>query len=388
MTDKYSQRGVSASKEDVHAAVKDLYHGLYPKSFCKIYPDYLANDNTFCNAMSADGSGTKSILAYLYWKETGDVSVWKGIAQDAIVMNLDDLLCVGATSNFLFTSVINRNKSKIPGEVIAEIIKGTQEFFERMNDYGIHINFMGGETADLGDIVRTVTVDAAMTARLKKEQLVLTKNIQPSNIIIGLSSAGQATYEDTYNSGISSNGLTSARHDVLSKYYAEKYPETFDSTIDSNLVYSGSKKVNDTLEGTPLNIGQALLSPTRTFAPVVKKMLEEMPNEIMGIINCTGGAHTKVLHYIENLRIVKDNLLPIAPIFQTIQSESKTEWKEMYKVLNCGTRLEIYTDKKNLSAVVDLAKSFGIEAQQIGYVEAAETNEVILKTAQGEFQYS
>ena len=354
MEDKYLKRGVSASKEDVHAAVKDLYHGLYPKAFCKIYPDYMAGDADWCNVMSADGSGTKSILAYLYWRETGDVSVWRGIAQDAIVMNLDDLLCVGATDNFLLTSVINRNKKYIPGEVIAEIISGTQEFIDHMKGAGINIHLMGGETADLGDIVRTVTVDAAMSVRLKRSDLILTQNIVPGNVIVGLASYGQASYEKTYNSGISSNGLTSARHDVLSKYYAEKYPETYEKTIEASLVYSGSKKLTDPLIDTPLNVGQALLSPTRTYAPIIHKVLSTLPGQINAIVNNTGGAHTKVLHYIEKLRIVKDYLLPIAPVFNLIQNESQTDWKEMYKVLNCGTRLEIYLDEKYAAEVIDI----------------------------------
>jgi len=385
--DKYEQRGVSASKEDVHAAVKDLYHGLYPKAFCKVYPDYMAGDDAWCNAMSADGSGTKSILAYLYWRETGDISVWRGIAQDAIVMNLDDLLCIGATDNFLLTSLINRNKKFIPGEVIAEIISGTQEFIDKMNDAGVGIHLMGGETADLGDIVRTVTVDAAMSVRMKKSDLVLTQNIKPGDVIVGLASYGKASYETEYNSGISSNGLTSARHDVLSKYYAEKYPETFEKNIDARLVYSGSKKMTDQLTGTPLNIGKALLSPTRTYAPVIKKVLSEMPGKVNAIINNTGGAFTKVLHYIAELRIVKDDLLPVAPIFSLIQSESQTEWKEMYKVLNCGTRLEIYLDESNAAQVIEIAHSFGIEAQIIGYVESSLVNEVEVDSEQGIFVY-
>jgi len=385
--EKYEKRGVSAGKEEVHAAVRDLYHGLYPKAFCKIYPDYLGGDDSFCNVMSSDGSGTKSILAYLYWKETGDISVWKGIAQDAMVMNLDDLLCVGATDNFLYTSIINRNKNLITGEVIAEIIKGGKEFIERMNDFGIHIHLTGGETADLGDCVRTTTVDATMMVRLKKENLILTQNIKPGNVIVGLASYGKATYEDEYNSGISSNGLTSARHDLLSKFYAEKYPETFDASIDSSLVYSGSKKLTDKLEGTDLNIGKALLSPTRTYTPVIKKVLGEIPGKVNGIINCTGGAHTKVLHYIENLRIVKNNLLPIPPLFKLIQQESKTDWKEMFKVLNCGTRLEVYCDEEYSSLVIDVAKSFGVAAQVIGHVEATDKNEVQLRSEHGEFTY-
>ncbi len=385
--EKYEQRGVSAGKEEVHAAVKDLYHGLYPKAFCKIYPDYLGGDDAYCNVMSSDGSGTKSILAYLYWKETGDVSVWKGIAQDAMVMNLDDLLCVGATDNFLYTSIINRNKNLITGEVIAEIIKGSKEFIERMNDYGVRIHQMGGETADLGDCVRTTTVDATMTVRMKKENLILTQNIKPGNVIIGLASYGKATYENEYNSGISSNGLTSARHDLLLKIYGEKYPETFDAIIDKSLVYSGSKKLTDDLKGTSLNIGKVLLSPTRTYTPVIKKVLEEIPGQVNGIVNCTGGAHTKVLHYIENLRIVKNNLLPVPPLFKLIQQESKTDWKEMFKVLNCGTRLEIYVDEKYSSLIIDVAKSFDIAAQVIGYVDASEKNEVLVKSEYGEFTY-
>ena len=388
MEDKYAQRGVSAGKEEVHAAVKDLYHGLYPKAFCKIYPDYLGNDDTYCNVMSSDGSGTKSILAYLYWKETGDISVWQGIAIDAMVMNLDDLLCIGATDNFLYTSIINRNKHLITGEVIAEIIKGGKLFMDRLKEHGVNVHLMGGETADLGDCVRTTTVDATMTVRMKQSDLVLTKNIQPGDVVVGLASYGQATYETEYNSGISSNGLTSARHDVLSKHYAETYPETFDAVVDSKLVYSGSKRMTDKLEGTPLNVGQALLSPTRTYTPVIKKLLSTIPGQVHGLVNCTGGAHTKVLHYIENLRIVKDNLLPVPPIFQLIRQESNTDWKEMYKVLNCGTRLEVYVKPEHAQQVIDVAQSFDIAAQVIGHVEAADKNEVIVKSKHGEFTYN
>lgn len=385
--EKYEKRGVSAGKEEVHAAVKDLYHGLYPKAFCKIYPDYLGGDQQYCNAMSSDGSGTKSILAYLYWKETGDISVWRGIAQDAMVMNLDDLLCIGATDNFLYTSIINRNKNLITGEVIAEIIKGSKEFIETMNSYGVNIRLMGGETADLGDCVRTTTVDATMTVRLNKKNLILTQNIRPGNVIVGLASYGKAIYEQEYNSGISSNGLTSARHDLLHKDYASSYPETYDASIDATLVYSGSKKLTDPLTDTPLNIGKALLSPTRTFVPVIKKILDEIPGKVHGIINCTGGAHTKVLHYIENLRIVKNHLLPVPPLFQLIQKESGTDWKEMFKVLNCGTRLEVYTDETYASLIIDVAQSYGIAGQVIGHVEASEKNEVIVKSPYGEFTY-
>lgn len=386
--EKYEQRGVSAGKEEVHAAVKDLYHGLYPKAFCKIYPDYMGNDEAWCNVMSSDGSGTKSILAYLYWKETGDISVWQGIAVDAMVMNLDDLACVGAVDNFLYTSIINRNKHLITGEVIAEIIKGGKLFMDRLQQQGVNVHLMGGETADLGDCVRTTTVDATMTVRMKKDNLILTKNIKPGDVIVGLASYGQATYETAYNSGISSNGLTSARHDVLHKQYAEKYPESFDAVTPANLVYSGSKKLTDPLEGTPLNVGQALLSPTRTYVPVIKKLLETMPGQIHGLVNCTGGAHTKVLHYIENLRIVKNHLLPIPPVFEMIQKESGTSWKEMFKVLNCGTRMEVYIDAKYASLVIDVAESFGIAGQVIGHVEASDKNEVVLKNHHGEFVYN
>jgi len=385
--EKYEQRGVSAGKEEVHAAVKDLYHGLYPKAFCKIYPDYLGGDEAYCNVMSSDGSGTKSILAYLYWRETGDISVWKGIAVDAMVMNLDDLLCIGATDNFLYTSIINRNKHLITGEVIAEIIKGGSEFMDRMAALGVNINLMGGETADLGDCVRTTTVDATMTVRMKRDKLVLTQNIKPGNVIVGLASYGQATYETEYNSGISSNGLTSARHDMLSKYYAEKYPESYDAVIDKALVYSGSKKLTDPLEGTPLNIGKALLSPTRTYTPIIKQILETLPGRVNGIVNCTGGAHTKVLHYIENLRVVKNRLLPVPPIFKLIQQESGTSWKEMFKVLNCGTRLEIYVEPQYASLIIDVAQSFGVAGEVIGYVEAAEKNEVVIEGEYGRFVY-
>jgi phosphoribosylformylglycinamidine cyclo-ligase len=387
MTDKYSQRGVSAGKEEVHAAVKHLYHGLYPKAFCKIYPDYLGNDELYCNVMSSDGSGTKSILAYLYWKETGDISVWQGIAVDAIVMNLDDLLCVGASDNFLYTSIINRNKHLITGDVIAEIIKGGKNFIEQMAAFGVNVNLMGGETADLGDCVRTTTVDASMTVRMKREDLVLTQNIQPGDVIVGLASYGKATYETQYNSGIGSNGLTSARHDLLSKYYAEKYPESFDAATDASVVYSGTKMLTDKLEGTPLNIGQALLSPTRTYTPVIKTLLSEISAQINGLIHCTGGAHTKVLHYIDNLKIVKDNLLPIPPIFNLIQQESKTSWQEMFKVFNCGIKMEVYVRPEFASLVIDVAQSFGVAAAVIGHVEASAKSEVLVKSAHGEFHY-
>ena len=390
MTDeKYLQRGVSAAKEEVHTAVKDLYHGLYPKAFCKIFPDLLAGDSNFVNAMSSDGSGTKSILAYLYWKETGDVNVWRGIAQDALVMNLDDLICVGATDNFLFTSIINRNKHLISGEAIAAIINGSNDFCESMKQHGINIHFLGGETADLGDSVRTITVDASMTARFNKNELILTDNIRPGLAVVGLASYGQATYESNYNSGISSNGLTSARHDVLGKYYATTFPETFDASLNTAVTYCGSKRMTDALEGTPLNIGQALLSPTRTFAPVIKKLKTTIGSNLLALVNCTGGAQTKVLHYLpQNIRVVKDNLLPIPPLFQLIQQESSTEWHEMFKVFNCGTRMEVYVEKAFAQQVIDTAASFNIEAQVIGYTESADKPEVIVKSEHGEFVYN
>ena len=389
MTDeKYLQRGVSAAKEEVHTAVKDLYHGLYPKAFCKIFPDLLAGDSSFVNAMSSDGSGTKSILAYLYWKETGDVNVWCGIAQDALVMNLDDLICVGATDNFLFTSIINRNKQLISGDAIAAIINGSNDFCESMKQHGISIHFLGGETADLGDSVRTITVDASMTARFNKSELILTDNIRPGLAVVGLASYGQATYESNYNSGISSNGLTSARHDVLGKSYATKFPETFDSCLSQSVTYCGSKRMTDALEGTPLNIGQALLSPTRTFAPLIKKLKATIGSNLLALVNCTGGAQTKVLHYLpQNIRVVKDNLLPVPPLFQLIQQESSTDWREMFKVFNCGTRMEVYVEKEYAQEVIDAAASFSIDAQIIGFTESADKPEVIVKSAHGEFVY-
>ena len=387
--EKYLQRGVSAAKEEVHTAVKDLYHGLYPKAFCKIFPDLLAGDENFVNAMSSDGSGTKSILAYLYWKETGDTNIWRGIAQDALVMNLDDLICVGATDNFLFTSIINRNKQLISGDAIAAIINGSNDFCESMKSQGINIHFLGGETADLGDSVRTITVDASMTARFNKNELILTDNIRPGLVVIGLASYGQATYEINYNSGISSNGLTSARHDVLGKFYATTFPETFDPSLNPAVTYCGSKRMTDALQGTPLNIGQALLSPTRTFAPVIKKLKATIGNNLLALVNCTGGAQTKVLHYLpQNIRVVKDNLLPVPPLFKLIQQESATDWREMFKVFNCGTRMEVYVEKEYAQQVIDTAVSFNIDAQIIGYTETSDKPEVVVKSEYGEFVYN
>jgi phosphoribosylformylglycinamidine cyclo-ligase len=387
--EKYLQRGVSAAKEEVHTAVKDLYHGLYPKAFCKIFPDLLAGDENFVNAMSSDGSGTKSILAYLYWKETGDTNIWRGIAQDALVMNLDDLICVGATDNFLFTSIINRNKQLISGDAIAAIINGSNDFCESMKSQGINIHFLGGETADLGDSVRTITVDASMTARFNKNVLILTDNIRPGLVVIGLASYGQANYETNYNSGISSNGLTSARHDVLGKFYATTFPETFDPSLNPAVTYCGSKRMTDALQGTPLNIGQALLSPTRTFAPVIKKLKATIGNNLLALVNCTGGAQTKVLHYLpQNIRVVKDNLLPVPPLFKLIQQESATDWREMFKVFNCGTRMEVYVEKEYAQQVIDTAVSFNIDAQIIGYTETSDKPEVTVKSEYGEFVYN
>jgi phosphoribosylformylglycinamidine cyclo-ligase len=383
---RYAARGVSASKEDVHAAIKDLDKGLYPNTFCKVFPDFLANDANWCNLMSSDGSGTKSAIAYLYWKETGDVSVWEGIAEDVIVMNLDDLLCTGATQNFLFSSVINRNKHLIPGEVIAAIIRGSSNFFHRMQEFGIDIQYVSGETADLGDLVRTITVDGSMVLRMKRDEIIQ-NNIKPGQVIVGLASFGQCNYESAYNSGIGSNGLTSARHDLLEKSYASKYPETFDPNTNSSFIYSGSCKLTDPLEGTPLNIGKALLSPTRSFAPVIQKVLREKRAAIDAIIHCTGGAQTKILHFMNQYHVVKDNLFAPPPLFELIQNQSGTSWEEMFKVFNMGTRLEIYTDERNALNIIELSQSFGVEAQIIGHVEASDEAQVTVKSPYGVFNY-
>ncbi len=385
---RYDQRGVSATKDEVHAAIKNADKGLFPKAFCKIFPDFLGKDDAFCNIIHADGAGTKSVLAYLYWKETGDLSVWKGIAQDAIVMNTDDLICVGATSNFLLSSIINRNKHIIPGEVIKAVIDGTNEVVEMLYENGVPVHAMGGETADVGDTVRTIIVDAVMTARLKREDVISNENIQAGDVIVGLCSYGQAKYETEYNGGMGSNGLTSARHDVFSKVYAKKYPEAFDPNTPHELVYSGSKLLTDKIDGSPLDAGKLVLSPTRTYAPVVKKVLEEIgASTIHGMIHCSGGAQTKVLHYIDNLHVIKDKLFPVPPLFQLIQQESKTDWKEMYQVFNCGHRLEIYLEEKNAQAIIDISKSFGIDAQIIGRVESSENKQVTIKSENGTFQY-
>ncbi|OZI07251.1 phosphoribosylformylglycinamidine cyclo-ligase [Siphonobacter sp. BAB-5385] len=385
MQDRYAQRGVSASKEDVHQAIAALDKGLFPKAFCKIVPDTLAGDPDYCTVMHADGAGTKTALAYLYWKETGDVSVWKGIAQDSIVMNTDDLLCVGCTGPILLSSSIDRNKNRIPGEVISQIINGTEEVLAMLREHGVEIYSTGGETADVGDLVRTITVNSTVVARMKRSDVISNDNIQAGDVVVGLASFGQATYEDQYNGGMGSNGLTSARHDVLGHYLASLYPESFDPEVPSDLVYSGSKKLTEPVEGTPLNVGQLVLSPTRTYAPFVKALLSEIrPN---GMVHCSGGAQTKVLHFIDNLHVIKDNLFPIPPLFKLIQQESGTAWSEMYKVFNMGHRLEVYLPEGQAQRVIDIAHSFGIEAQVIGRVEAFEGKRVTVRSEFGEFVY-
>jgi phosphoribosylformylglycinamidine cyclo-ligase len=387
MTERYLQRGVSASKEDVHRAIAKLDKGLFPKAFCKIVPDILAGDPDYCTIMHADGAGTKTSLAYLYWKETGDLSVWRGIAQDSIVMNTDDLICVGATGPMLISSSIDRNKNKIPGEVIAEIINGTEEVLEMLRSHGVEIYSTGGETADVGDLVRTITVNSTVIARMKRSDVISNDNIQAGDVIVGLASFGQASYETIYNGGMGSNGLTSARHDVLDSYLAPKYPESFDSEVHSSLVYSGSKRLTDAVENTPVNVGQLILSPTRTYAPFAKTLLDELRPHIHGMVHCSGGAQTKVLHFIENLHVVKNNLFPIPPLFKLIQTESGTSWQEMYKVFNMGHRLEVYLSSEHAQRVIEIAQSFGIEAQIIGYVEANEGKKVTVQSEFGEFVY-
>ena len=380
-------RGVSASKEDVHNAIKNIDKGLYPKAFCKIIPDILGGDPAWCNIMHADGAGTKSSLAYLYWKETGDISVWKGIAQDAIIMNLDDLLCVGAVDNILLSSTIGRNKNRIPGEVIAAIINGTEELCAELREMGVNIYPTGGETADVGDVVRTIIVDSTVTCRMKREDVISADNIQAGDVIVGLASFGQATYEKEYNGGMGSNGLTSARHDVFSKYLAEKYPESFDAGVPEALIYSGGKKLTDPVEGSPLNAGKLVLSPTRTYAPFVKKLLDAMRKEIHGMVHCSGGAQTKILHFVENLHIIKDNLFPVPPLFKLIQEQSGTDWQEMYKVFNMGHRLEVYLAPKNASKVIEIAESLGIEAKIVGRVETADKACLTIESEFGTFNY-
>jgi len=387
MNNRYMMRGVSATKEDVHNAIKNIDKGLYPKAFCKIIPDILGGDPEYCNIMHADGAGTKSSLAYAYWRETGDLSVWKGIAQDALIMNIDDLLCVGAVDNILVSSTIGRNKNLVPGSVISAIINGTDELLAELRSMGVGVYATGGETADVGDLVRTIIVDSTVTCRMKRSDVIDNANIRPGDVIVGLSSSGKATYEDKYNGGMGSNGLTSARHDVFNKSIAEKYPETYDHSVPEDLVYSGGLSLTDAVDGSPLNAGELVLSPTRTYAPVIKKILDSLRGKIHGMIHCSGGAQTKVLHFVENVRVVKDNLFPIPPLFKTIQEQSHTDWSEMYKVFNCGHRFEIYLPSEYAEEVIAISKSFGIDAQVVGRVEESEKTELIIKSEFGEFNY-
>ncbi len=385
---RYAQRGVSADKEDVHNAIKNVDKGLFPKAFCKIVPDYLTGDENYCLIMHADGAGTKSSLAYTYWKETDDLSVWKGIAQDALIMNIDDLLCVGAVENIMLSSTIGRNKNLIPGEVISAIINGTEELISEMKQYGVTIHSTGGETADVGDLVRTIIVDSTVTARMKRSEVINNFNIKPGDVIVGLASFGQATYEKEYNGGMGSNGLTSARHDVFEKQLAKKYPESFDPLVPEALVYAGSKKLLDAVQGSPLNAGKLVLSPTRTYAPIIKEILSQFTaKQIHGMVHCSGGAQTKILHFVENLHIIKDDMFEIPPLFKLIQSESGTEWKEMYQVFNMGHRMELYVAEEIAESIIKISKSFNVDAQIVGRVEAAPTKKLTIKTTMGKFIY-
>ena len=385
---RYAQRGVSAGKEDVHNAIKNVDKGLFPKAFCKIVPDYLTNDADYCLIMHADGAGTKSSLAYTYWKETNDLSVWKGIAQDALIMNIDDLLCVGAVDNIMLSSTIGRNKNLIPGEVISAIINGTEDLISELKQHGVNIHSTGGETADVGDLVRTIIVDSTVTARMKRNDVINNENIKPGDVIVGLASYGQATYEKEYNGGMGSNGLTSARHDVFEKYLANKYPESFDASVPDDLVFSGSKKLQDSVENSPLNAGKLVLSPTRTYAPVIKEILSQFNNkQIHGMIHCSGGAQTKILHFVDKLHIIKDNMFEVPPLFKLIQSESGTDWKEMYQVFNMGHRMELYVPEEFAETIMKISKSFNVDAQIIGRVEASNSKKLTIKTALGEFVY-
>ena len=379
---RYAQRGVSASKEDVHNAIKNIDKGLFPKAFCKIVPDYLTNDADYCLIMHADGAGTKSSLAYMYWKETGDISVWKGIAQDALIMNIDDLLCVGATDNIMLSSTIGRNKSKIPGEVLSAIINGTEELIEDLKGFGVTIHSTGGETADVGDLVRTIIVDSTVTARLKRSDVIDNANISVGDVIVGLESFGQASYETAYNGGMGSNGLTSARHDVFHKYLAEKYPESFDAAVPEDLVYSGNTKLTDKVANAPINAGKLVLSPTRTYAPIIKEILSKFNSDtVHGMIHCSGGAQTKILHFVDNLHIVKDNMFEVPPLFKLIQEQSNTDWKEMYQVFNCGHRMEIYVSPEVAKEIIAISKSFNVDAKIVGKVAAfnADKNQNLTK---------
>ena len=384
---KYNLRGVSASKEEVHQAIKNIDKGLFPKAFCKIIPDMLGGDPRYCNIMHADGAGTKSSLAYVYWRETGDLSVWKGIAQDALIMNVDDLLCVGATDNILVSSTIGRNKRLIPAEVIAAVINGTEELLSELRALGIGIYSTGGETADVGDLVRTIIVDSTVTCRMKRSDIIDNANIRSGDVIVGLASYGQASYEHTYNGGMGSNGLTSARHDVFEKYLAEKYPESFDTALPDELVYAGSLKLTDRITDTTPDVGKLMLSPTRTYSPVIKQLVDLMRNDIHGMIHCSGGGQTKILHFIDQLRIVKDNLFPVPPLFKTIKDQSDTGWAEMYQVFNMGHRFEIYVEEKQAADIIEISRSFGIDARIVGHTEKSDKRELIIKSENGIFYY-
>ncbi len=385
---RYNLRGVSASKEDVHNAIKNIDKGLFPKAFCKIVPDYLTNDDNYCLIMHADGAGTKSSLAYMYWKETGDISVWKGIAQDALIMNIDDLLCVGATDNIMLSSTIGRNKNLIPGEVLSAIINGTEELIAELKTFGVTIHSTGGETADVGDLVKTIIVDSTVTARMKRSDVIDNANIQSGDVIVGLASFGKANYETKYNGGMGSNGLTSARHDVFAHYLANKYPESFDSNVPRELVYSGSMNLTEPVANSPLNAGELVLSPTRTYAPIIKAILNTFKsNQIHGMVHCSGGAQTKILHFIDDLHIIKDNLFPIPPLFKLIQEQSKTDWREMYQVFNCGHRMELYVPIEIANDIIEISKSFGVDAQIVGRVEASDGKKLTIKSEFGVFQY-
>ena len=384
---RYNLRGVSASKEDVHNAIKNIDKGIFPKAFCKIIPDILGGDPEYCNIMHADGAGTKSSLAYMYWKETGDLGVWRGIAQDALIMNIDDLLCVGATDNILVSSTIGRNKLLVPGEVISAIINGTEELLAELRDLGVNAYSTGGETADVGDLVRTIIVDSTVTCRMKRKDVISNGNIRPGDVIVGLSSYGQASYEKSYNGGMGSNGLTSARHDVFGKYLATKYPESYDNAVPDELVYSGTLKLTDKIAELGIDAGKLVLSPTRTYAPVIKKLLDEMRSQIHGMVHCSGGAQTKIMHFVEKMRVIKNNLFPVPPLFNIIQEQSGTDWHEMYKVFNMGHRMETYVDSSNAQKVIEISHSFGIDAQIVGYTEASDRNELIIESDKGRFEY-
>ena len=387
MNERYMQRGVSASKEDVHAAIKNVDKGLYPKAFCKIIPDILGGDPEYCNIMHADGAGTKSSLAYLYWRETGDLSVWKGIAQDALIMNIDDLLCVGAVDGILVSSTIGRNKHLIPGEVIAAIINGTEELLAELREQGIGVYATGGETADVGDLVRTIIVDSTVTCRMRRSDVIDNARIRPGDVIVGLASYGQASYEREYNGGMGSNGLTSARHDVLTHALAARYPESYDAATPDELVYSGTRELTEPIAGTPLDAGRLILSPTRTYAPIIRQVLDELRPRIHGMVHCSGGAQTKVLHFVDKVHVIKDKLFPTPPLFELIQQESGTPWQEMYKVFNMGHRMELYVAPEDAARIIEISQSFGVEAQIVGRVEAAERTELTIQSPYGTLSY-